>query len=524
MKNLSCIIVLLLSLVSCSAQKKENAQEAVNLWTKAVKLHLENKTNKDSIAKALDLLDKAIELNRNYGLAYSQKAYILGLESRYDEVLSTLDEAIKYNPKVHGYYMMKAIKLDELKRTDEATALYQKALKICENNLKENPMTNTLMEYFFLKSFANDIEISAAEVLEAIPASTTEKDWEYISTFMHEFPIKRPTTDSISEAEKAAGIKMLKAFYTQYITNELENKDYFNDVLVGEFFLPELIGEVEEMGERSGTDNVIRAQDVNENMLKSLDVKPLDQPNWYMVSWSWNGSQTTSIPVKLKYSGNKILIDYIMPIDKGEQYGDKFIKRSINLKEAAIGVQTLKTFYTQYITNLLENKDEANKTLKSESINPDYLYDTIDRIIEFHGFDPILDAQDINENMLKTLNVKPLNNAGWYMISYSRDDKNKTSLIVKLEDVKGKMIIRYIKSLYPTLAKQQRFEKEAAELNKRALEMHLYHMSNPDTIAKALELLDKAIALDHHCFPAYTNKIALLRLSNDRHKYDKILI
>ena len=188
------------------------------------------------------------------------------------------------------------------------------------------------------------------------------------------------------------------------------------------------------------------------------------------------------------------------------------------MEEAASGVDTLKTFYTRYITNVLENKDKVIGTLRTESIHPDYWYEGIVETIESLGYDPIIQAKDVNGNMLESLEVKPLDSPGWYRVSWSCDGEEETTLIIKLERVEDKMMIRYIAPLYPAPSKRKAFAKESAALNKQASE--LCKMSNQDSIAKALDLLDKAIALNHQNLYAYGNKINLLK---DTHRYDEAL-
>ena len=236
-------------------------------------------------------------------------------------------------------------------------------------------------------------------------------------------------------------IRMLKSFYTKYITNILENKDKENNALMGEYFLPVLIGEVEEMGERSGADNVIRAQDATKDMLSSLDVNPLGN-DWYMVSYKtvW---RNTEIPVKVTHHNGKRLIEYIMPDIMGSKYGDEYINKNVNANDIAEGVKMLRSFYSQYISNQLENKDKANAPLRSECIAPELL-EVILALNERTGFDQILNAQDVNKKMLNSLKVESLGKPDWYMLTYSWNGKDETAIVVKLERIGNKLMIRYI--------------------------------------------------------------------------------
>lgn len=240
---------------------------------------------------------------------------------------------------------------------------------------------------------------------------------------------------TLTETEKLSGIKMLKSFYTQYITHELKWFEYDRSglewkiqakrMLREELFVPELVCELVER-EFLRADPVICAHEAVEYMLKSLDVKPLDKPGWYMVNYAWYEGNERSIPVKLKHSEDgKIKIDYIAP----RRYGDELINRMVDVEEAASDVEKLKSFYARYITNVLEGKDEANEALLAESVDPFYLE---------YWEDPKEKVQEVNENMLKSLDVEPLGTPGWYKVSWSCGAGEETILVVKF----GKMEIR----------------------------------------------------------------------------------
>lgn len=236
-------------------------------------------------------------------------------------------------------------------------------------------------------------------------------------------------------------IRMLKSFYTKYITNILENKDKANNALMGEYFLPVLIGEVEEMSECSGADNVIRAQDASKEMLNTLEVNSLGN-DWYMVSYktAWCN---TEIPVKVTHRNGKRLMEYIMPETMGGKYGDEYINKNVKANDIAEGVKTLESFYNQYISNQLENKDEANVPLRSGYIVLELL-EQIPALNERSGFDLILNAQDVNKKMLNSLKVESLGKPDWYMVTYSWNGKDETAIVVKLECIGNKLMIRYI--------------------------------------------------------------------------------
>ena len=299
-----------------------------------------------------------------------------------------------------------------------------------------------------------------------------------------------------------------------------------------ELFVPELVCELVER-EFLGADPVIRAHEAVEYMLKSLDVKPLDKPGWYMVNYAWHEGNERSIPVKLIHSEDgKIKIDYIMPGRYPDGDGDELINRMVDVEEAATGVEMLKSFYAQYITNVLEDKDEANEALLAESVDPFYLA---------YWTDPKERVQEVNENMLKSLDVEPFGSPGWYKVSWSCGAGEETILVVKFGKMKirndlsaklfhekakafakgtDKMMIRYDGFFYLTPAKRKVLANESEALNNQAVELCVRNLSNQDSIAQAMELWDKAIALNHLNLHAYSSKANLLI---GKQRYDEAL-
>jgi tetratricopeptide (TPR) repeat protein len=212
--------------------------------------------------------------------------------------------------------------------------------------------------------------------------------------------------------------------------------------------------------------------------------------------------------------------------------GDELINRMVDVEEAASGAEKLKSFYAQYITNVLEDKDEANEALLAESVDPFYLE---------YWADPKKRVQEVNENMLKSLDVEPLGSPGWYKVSWSCGAGEETILVVKFGKMKirndlsaklfrdkekafakgtDKMMIRYDGFFYLTPAKRKAFANESEALNNQAVELCVRNLSNQDSIAQAMELWDKAIALNHLNLHAYSSKANLLI---GKQRYDEAL-
>lgn len=154
---------------------------------------------------------------------------------------------------------------------------------------------------------------------------------------------------AVSFADQDAA-KMLNSFYTQYIKNLLD-KDNANDALMQRNFLPEAIDQTEDMTVKSGADVILRAQDVNESMLKSLQVFPLDN-QWFMIVYQWNekADSRVQIPVKVSNGTGKFLVKYIVPEEKGMEYGDQLLSEKAEKGIAVpVNVKELKAAFSDYV-------------------------------------------------------------------------------------------------------------------------------------------------------------------------------
>ena len=155
-----------------------------------------------SLDKGLEIIDKAIEADRGYALAYYWKAFMLSKKKDIESAIITLNQGIKYisansNEEVANLYLFRGI-LNQIKGSkEESWSDYRKSIKIYEDRLKSNPknwdsltnishalalvgkkekavgLINEKIEEFpeepFLKHFLNDFEqFNVTKYLETI--------------------------------------------------------------------------------------------------------------------------------------------------------------------------------------------------------------------------------------------------------------------------------------------------------------------------------------------------------------------
>jgi tetratricopeptide (TPR) repeat protein len=133
-KNIIYSICFWTILTSC--QKREIAElryrpEAVELNNKAVEILM---VYPDS---ALDLLDKAIELDTSYYLPHSNKIQIYRSQKEYENAIKEANEIIQIRPEMGESYVMLGMLYDKTDQTDKSEAQYSKAIEIFEERIAE---------------------------------------------------------------------------------------------------------------------------------------------------------------------------------------------------------------------------------------------------------------------------------------------------------------------------------------------------------------------------------------------------
>lgn len=193
--------------------------------------------------------------------------------------------------------------------------------------------------------------------------------------------------------DKKTDMKMLRTFYTKYITNMLENRDRENSELMEQYFLPELIVGLDEMNDYSDVNNVLRAQDVSEKMTSTLEITPL-ATEWYMVSYVWDGKKV-EIPVKTTQRDGRRMIEYIVPEGMGKEYGNDLLPDVVMLTD----------FYKEYIKNGLDGNVKGNRNLINRYLTCELCTRYRKMMVNF-GDDILLKNEPYSMEILNTLNVK----------------------------------------------------------------------------------------------------------------------
>lgn len=199
MKILVCIISLIFA-TSIVAQEEYDSR-AIALNSQAVELARYG-FNKDSLAKALNLLDTAIALDKKYPMAYYNKLSWLASLEKWDDYEQCLYETINNFPDKPHLYMHKALYLEWCGNRAEARKVYNFALEFFETKLKENPTSGLIVDYVAAKYLANGQEMSKSEIEALIPDSFSAEERKRVATYLPDMAeLKRLKEKSVKDEE-----------------------------------------------------------------------------------------------------------------------------------------------------------------------------------------------------------------------------------------------------------------------------------------------------------------------------------
>lgn len=122
--------------------------------------------------------------------------------------------------------------------------------------------------------------------------------------------------------------KEIRDFYVTYMSTLNEGADrYVTDSILDTHITEGVREQLGEYVEKTDADPILRAQDVCDYGIQSLQVAALPEKGWYMVSYKWDkNGDYIKIPLKVCDCGHDFQIVYITPEWLGEEYGDRLLK------------------------------------------------------------------------------------------------------------------------------------------------------------------------------------------------------
>lgn len=147
------------------------------------------------------------------------------------------------------------------------------------------------------------------------------------------------------------GRRFLTGFYRKYISIFLTTcRPEPLDSLLETVLTPACSEKLDGMGYAVGADPVIRAQDSNEEALRSLSVRNV-QGLWYEVSYAWTKNEPcTRIPVRLTEDGSAWKILYITPDYWDNRATDSlfYVERPVCPVDSVSPIAFVRSFYAAY--------------------------------------------------------------------------------------------------------------------------------------------------------------------------------
>lgn len=156
----------------------------------------------------------------------------------------------------------------------------------------------------------------------------------------------------ISFAQSVSDIEQIKKFYASYMKAIEEGDDEITETLEQQFLTKEMQAKMGRLVDATGTNPLLRAQDVSTFGKQSLQCRHLED-DWYMVSYLWDEMDSVGIHIPLKIvkdANGQPRIGYVTPEYAGEGYGNQIFNVSaVYVKDNKDAYTFVETFFKAYI-------------------------------------------------------------------------------------------------------------------------------------------------------------------------------
>ncbi len=261
-----------------------------------------------------------------------------------------------------------------------------------------------------------------------------------------------PKQDSIIYIGKQRVAESIRDFYKSYATIQTSAQ---RDALLKKYFTKGLIEKVERMARSTNVDPIIRAQDFDENFLKTLSTKSLGSNNpWYMMSYG--EGKKTNIPVRVTMIKGQNMIDYITPMWNDSLYGDSLLCSPVTTSviEASEPLGFLQNFYdvyTRLYASMPEGLSAQLETLRAQYLSPHALSQFKETADEqaadgWSPYDLLINDFDFDNTWRQSIKVTPLGK-DTYKMSYTKWKNIHPALVVKVIKQGDKYLIDDISKL-----------------------------------------------------------------------------
>lgn len=229
-------------------------------------------------------------------------------------------------------------------------------------------------------------------------------------------------------AQTMAQAEQIKEFYARYM-EAIEAWNPEKEIkLLQDFLTPEMQEKKGRLVQVTGSDPLLRAQDVSEYGRQSLACRHLEG-SWYEVSYRWSENDTVgiNIPLRIKTdSKGKMRICYITPYWGGGSYGDSLFDIAEQAvkddKDAETFVETFfKTYAYTYVKmppTLEQDLGLLRQIYCTATMQGKYITLSQQYMDDASPMDPLIGCADFDAFWYNSLSVKPLEN-NCFEVSYN---------------------------------------------------------------------------------------------------------
>lgn len=249
----------------------------------------------------------------------------------------------------------------------------------------------------------------------------------------------------------AGAVEALENFYKAYIRCELDGKMEEAASLKNRALSPACREKLGRITAATDCDPLLRAQDVNSDMLESICVKEIGN-GWYIVSYYWDRTKRSTlqlITLKARLHNESLVIEYVTPEWNHFASGDNTIR---GIDRECISYKTgsdfLRSFYSQYLSVYCDMEDRVLERLEDCCLH----YCTKRAMKEIHdiqskysldgglNYDPFIDGSDFDVSWYESMTI--IQEGATYNVQYF--DGNIHSIDISLVKKGGCYYIDHI--------------------------------------------------------------------------------
>lgn len=254
---------------------------------------------------------------------------------------------------------------------------------------------------------------------------------KYSTIFMMLIAILALLFAGMSFAQSLSDTKQIKHFYVRYMKAMEEGDDKMREALVQQFLTKEMQAKMRRLIDATGTNPLLRAQDVSAFGKQSLQCKHLED-DWYMVSYRWSEMDSIGIHIPLKIvkdANGQPRIGYVTPEYTREGYGNQIFDISaVDVKDDKDAYTFVETFFKAYVypyVKMVPSLEQDLVRLRQTYFTADMQikYTTMSQLFleDASPIDPLIGCADFDAFWYSSLKVESIG-SNLFTVRYNTGD------------------------------------------------------------------------------------------------------